>query len=54
MRVDYAIKKHMEWYLGDGMYSDGEKFLCDYYNSFVIQHMLPDIAGVFKNYKINI
>ena len=46
MRIDLSIKKHMEWYLGDGMYGDGEKFYWDYYNSFVIQPMLLDIAQV--------
>ena len=53
MRIDYAIKKHMEWYVGDGHYSDGEKFHWDYYNSFVIQPMLLDISKVLfeKNEK---
>ncbi len=55
MRIDYAIKKHMEWYVGDGHYSDGEKFHWDYYNSFVIHPMLLDIAKVLvkKNKKRN-
>ncbi|TVY10012.1 DUF2264 domain-containing protein [Paenibacillus cremeus] len=43
MRVDYAIKKHTEWYLGDGTYGDGPEFHWDYYNSFVIQPMMVDI-----------
>jgi len=42
MRVDYAIRKHQEWYLGDGTYGDGPQFHWDYYNSFVIQPMLLD------------
>ncbi len=45
MRVDLAVKKHMEWYLGDGMYGDGPQFHWDYYNSFVIQPMLLDILA---------
>lgn len=45
MRMDYAIRKHMEWYKGDGMYGDGPDFHWDYYNSFVIQPMLIDILG---------
>jgi len=44
MRVDFAIKKHMEWYKGDGVYGDGPDFHWDYYNSYVIQPMLIDIA----------
>ncbi|PCH76637.1 MAG: hypothetical protein COB98_05705 [Flavobacteriaceae bacterium] len=55
MRIDYALKKHMEWYVGDGHYSDGEKFHWDYYNSFVIHPMLLDITAVLaeKNKKRN-
>jgi hypothetical protein len=41
--VDFAIKKHMEWYKGDGLYGDGPNFHWDYYNSFVIHPMLIDI-----------
>lgn len=43
MRIDYAMKKHQEWYLGDGVYGDGPEFHWDYYNGFVIQPMLVDI-----------
>lgn len=43
MRVDFAIKKHLEWYLGDGHYGDGHEFHWDYYNSFVIQPMLVTV-----------
>ena len=25
MRVDYAIKQHFQWYLGDGVFSDGPR-----------------------------
>jgi hypothetical protein len=40
MRVDYAIRKHDEWYKGDGLYGDGPQFHWDYYDSFVIHPML--------------
>lgn len=43
MRVDYALRQHEQWYIGDGMYGDGPEFHWDYYNSFVIQPMLVDI-----------
>ncbi|MGQ8337864.1 DUF2264 domain-containing protein [Sunxiuqinia sp. A32] len=43
MRVDLAVKKHMEWYVGDGIYGDGPQFHWDYYNSYVIQPMLLDV-----------
>lgn len=44
MRVDFALKQHEQWYLGDGLYGDGPRFHADYYNSFVIQPMLVDIV----------
>lgn len=43
MRVDYAIRKHEEWYKGDGIYGDGPHFHWDYYNSFVIHPMLLEL-----------
>ncbi len=43
MRVDYALRQHEQWYLGDGHYGDGPEFHADYYNSFVIQPMMLDI-----------
>ncbi len=43
MRIDYAIRQHMLWYKGDGMYGDGPDFHFDYYNSFVIQPMLLEV-----------
>ncbi len=44
MRVDYAVRQHEQWYLGDGAYGDGPQWQWDYYNSFVIQPMLVDIV----------
>lgn len=43
MRIDYALRQHMQWYKGDAVYGDGPEFHFDYYNSFVIQPMLVDI-----------
>lgn len=40
MRVDYAIRQHQEWFVGDGTYGDGPHFHWDYYNSFVIHPMM--------------
>ncbi|MBP5641362.1 MAG: DUF2264 domain-containing protein [Victivallales bacterium] len=45
MRIDYALTKHVDWYLGDGWYGDGPRFNFNYYNSFVIQPMLIDILA---------
>jgi hypothetical protein len=44
VRIDYALREHQTWYKGDGTYGDGPDFHFDYYNSYVIQPMLLDIA----------
>jgi hypothetical protein len=61
MRVDYAIRQHEQWYIGDGHYSDGDEFHSDYYNSYVIQPMLLDVLdcvskkdNVWNIIKVNI
>ena len=49
VRVDYALREHEQWYLGDGIYGDGPRFHWDYYNSYVIQpfllHVLDAVQG---------
>lgn len=45
-RIDYAIRKHMDWYVGDGLYSDGDHYAWDYYNSYVIHPYLVDLIRV--------
>lgn len=40
VRVDYALRKHMEWFVGDGTYGDGPHYHADYYDSFVIHPYL--------------
>ena len=40
VRVDYALRQHATWYLGDGVYGDGPHFHQDYYDSFVIHPFL--------------
>lgn len=44
MRIDYALRQHEQWYLGNGTYNDGLRFTWDYYNSFIIHPMLLDVA----------
>jgi len=51
MRMEYALFKHDEWYLGDGMYGDGPDFHWDYYNSYVIQPMILDVLLVLEEKK---
>ncbi len=45
-RLFEGIRKHRDWYVGDGMYGDGPEFHWDYYNSFVIQPMLVEALDV--------
>lgn len=45
-RIDNAIDQITKWYVGDGWYSDGEKFHFDHYNGFVIHPMLVDVLRV--------
>jgi hypothetical protein len=49
MRVDSALRQHLQWYRGDGIYGDGPIFHFDYYNSYVIHPMLLDIADAVGN-----
>lgn len=50
MRVDYALRQHDQWYLGDGHYGDGPAYHADYYNSFVIHPMLLDTAEACRDH----
>ncbi|MBX3030117.1 MAG: DUF2264 domain-containing protein [Chloroflexi bacterium] len=47
-RVDYAIRQHEQWYVGDGVYRDGPEFAWDYYDSYVIHPMLIDTLRVLR------
>ncbi|QJE01896.1 DUF2264 domain-containing protein [Massilia forsythiae] len=51
MRMNVAIRKINEWYVGDGWIKDGEAFHFDYYNAFVMQPMLVEILEVLVKYK---
>ena len=42
-RLEACVRKMLGWYLGDGVYGDGEFFHHDYYNSFVIHPMLVEV-----------
>ncbi|MBZ4191314.1 DUF2264 domain-containing protein [Niabella beijingensis] len=52
-RIDYALHKMKEWYVGDSWYSDGEKFSMDYYNSYVIHPMLVDLLAITTEKKFS-
>jgi hypothetical protein len=44
-RIDLALRKTDEWYVGDGWHGDGPRFALDYYNGYVIHPMLLDITA---------
>ena len=44
-RVDYALREHASWFLGDGFYGDGPHFHRDYYDSYVIHPFLLAVLG---------
>lgn len=47
VRIEFAVREFSEhWYVGDGLYSDGNQFALDYYNSYVIQPYLATILAV--------
>jgi len=50
-RIQFAIAKMKEWYVGDSWYSDGPKFSMDYYNSFVIHPMFTDLMRLMVKEK---
>jgi hypothetical protein len=45
-RVDYALREHAAWFLGDGIYGDGPQFHADNYNSYVIHPFLAALMDV--------
>lgn len=53
-RIHSAIRKIEEWYVGDGWYSDGERFAFDYYNSYVIQTMYVEVLQVLVDKKVRL
>ncbi|MBB6502989.1 DUF2264 domain-containing protein [Pedobacter cryoconitis] len=50
-RVQFAVNKMKEWYVGDSWYSDGEKFSMDYYNSYVIHPMMVDLLKILSTHQ---
>jgi hypothetical protein len=48
MRVEFCIRQFDQWYVGDGVYSDGPSYHWDYYNSYVIHPYLTAITDVIN------
>lgn len=51
IRIKENLETFEKWYRGDSWYSDGEKFVMNYYNSIVIYPMLYQILGETKEIK---
>ena len=51
MRMNVAIRKINEWYVGDGWIKDGDSFHFDYYCSYVMYPMLVEILEVLVKFK---
>lgn len=52
-RLVYAIQKFRDdWYIGDGIYADGEDFSVDYLNGSIIHPMINDILMVLRKYNL--
>ncbi len=45
VRVEYCFRQFEQWYVGDGVYSDGSQYHWDYYNSYVIHPYLNQILA---------
>ncbi len=52
-RINSALRKVEEWYVGDGWYSDGPSFAFDYYNSYVLHPMYVECLEVVTDKKQN-
>lgn len=50
-RINSALRKVDEWYVGDGWYSDGPRFAFDYYNSYVLHPMYVECLEVVTDRK---
>ena len=52
-RIKMGLAKVEEWYIGDGVYSDGPSFAFDYYNSYVIQPMYVECLEMIATRRPN-
>ncbi|WP_291563168.1 DUF2264 domain-containing protein [Bacteroides sp.] len=50
-RINSAIRKVDEWYVGDGWYSDGPEFAFDYYSGYVFHPMFLETLYTMKHVK---
>ena len=48
-RINNGIDTIQKWYVGDGWYSDGDRFHFDHYNGYVIHPMLVEVLKISAN-----
>jgi hypothetical protein len=48
-RINFALREHQSWYLGDGTYGDGPQYHADFYNSFVIHPFLLSLMDELED-----
>ena len=48
-RINNGIDTIQKWYVGDGWYSDGDRFHFDHYNGYVIHPMLIEVLKISAN-----
>ncbi len=46
VRIEYGLRQFDQWYVGDGVYSDGPPYQWDYYNSYVMHPYLAKILEI--------
>lgn len=51
MRMNTAIRKLNEWYVGDGWIRDGDAFHFDYYGAYVMHPMLLAVTEVLERHR---
>lgn len=51
MRLNTAVRKIDEWYIGDGWIKDGSTFHFDYYGSFVMHPMMIQVLEIMEAHK---
>ena len=51
MRLNTAVRKIDEWYVGDGWIRDGSEFHFDYYSSYVMHPMMIQVLEVMERRK---
>ena len=47
--IEQAVESYMDWYIGDGYYTNGDVFNWDNYNSYVAQPLMLEVLRICKD-----